>query len=489
MTKSLTTLIFVFLNFSFLANANKPNIILILTDDQGYGDVNAHGHPYLKTPNINKLRSESVSFENFYVSPSCSPTRAALLTGLHEFRNGVTHTIAPRQQLHKDATLLPQLLKFNGYKNGFIGKWHLGNNPGPEKRGFDWCSTNIGGPHNHFDATFIRNRKRMETKGYREDVFFDEAMTFIKECDKNPFFCFLSTYSPHTPLAAPEKFIQPFRDAGLNSTHSTYLAMIENIDYNLGRLMKFLKNTDREEETIVIMINDNGVTEGLDVYNANMRGSKCTIWEGGSRAFSFWRWPKKWKSKTVPNLTAHLDILPTICEITGTKIPQNIQSKLDGYSLNSLLESKKQLDWNPNRILFHHVARWPSGLAKYHKYSMAGVRQGNHLLLRSHDCGKTECEKYPSQCQALRIVSKGGNNMTYANGTAQFHWGVSPKDRWVLYDVKADPGCKNDLSKTRPTLLEKLSDEYEIWWDNVYPEMISKGGDLGSAKPIIRKRK
>ena len=120
MTKSLTTLIFVFLNFSFLANANKPNIILILTDDQGYGDVNAHGHPYLKTPNINKLRSESVSFENFYVSPSCSPTRAALLTGLHEFRNGVTHTIAPRQQLHKDAILLPQLLKFNGYKNWLV---------------------------------------------------------------------------------------------------------------------------------------------------------------------------------------------------------------------------------------------------------------------------------------------------------------------------------------------------------------------------------
>jgi arylsulfatase A-like enzyme len=252
---------------------------------------------------------------------------------------------------------LPQLLKFNGYKNGFIGKWHLGNNPGPEKRGFDWCSTNVGGPHNHFDATFIRNRKRMETKGYREDVFFDEAMTFIKECDKNPFFCFLSTYSPHTPLAAPEKFIQPFRDAGLNSTHSTYLAMIENIDYNLGRLMKFLKNTDREEETIVIMINDNGVTEGLDVYNANMRGSKCTIWEGGSRAFSFWRWPKKWKSKTVPNLTAHLDILPTICEITGTKIPQNNLIGIQTEYYFIMLQDG-QVDWqNTINILWQEFVR------------------------------------------------------------------------------------------------------------------------------------
>ena len=155
------------------AFSQKPNVIFILTDDQGYGDINAHGHPYLKTPHTNRLREESVSFDNFYVSPSCSPTRAALLTGMHEFRNGVTHTIVPRQELHKDAVLLPQLLKTAGYKTGFIGKWHLGHKPGPEMRGFDWCSTNARGPLDHFDALFIRNRKRMESLGYREYVFID----------------------------------------------------------------------------------------------------------------------------------------------------------------------------------------------------------------------------------------------------------------------------------------------------------------------------
>ena len=288
---------FLYFLVPFCLTGKNPNIILILTDDQGYGDLNAHGHPYLKTPHINKLQSESVSFDNFYVSPSCSPTRAALFTGMHEFKNGVTHTIEPRQQLHAGAIIFPELLRAVGYRTGFIGKWHLGNKPGPEKRGFDWCSTNAGGPHKHFDATFIRNRKRIETKGYREDVFFDEAITFIEESNENPFFCYLSTYSPHTPLAAPEKFIKPFRDAGLNDIHSTYLAMIENIDENLGRLMKFLKDSDREKETIIIMINDNGVTEGLDIYNANMRGSKCSAWEGGTRAFSFWRWPEKWSPK------------------------------------------------------------------------------------------------------------------------------------------------------------------------------------------------
>ncbi len=463
-----------------LLSAKKPNFIFILTDDQGYGDLNAHGHPYLKTPHMNRLLEESVSFDNFYVSPSCSPTRAALLTGMHEFRSGVTHTIVPRQQLHKDAVILPELLKTAGYFSGFIGKWHLGSNPGPETRGFDWCSTNQAGPLEHFDTTFVRNRKRFETKGYREDVFFDEAMTFMEDAKDRPFFCYLATYSPHTPLDAPEKFIKPFRDAGLNETHATYLAMIENIDYNLGRLMKFLKDTGRDENTVLIMVNDNGVTEGLDVYNANMRGPKCSAWQGGTRAFSFWRWTGKWKPKVLQNLSSHLDVLPTLCELAGAAIPPKLQPRLEGTSLLPLLQSQTPMPaWGKDRILFHHVARWPSGFAKIHKYTMAGVRQGNHLMLRSYHCGNQKCLQYMSQCQALRIVERGGVNQVYSRGTAQFHWGVSPRDQWVLFDVKKDPGCRNDLSQNNPRLVSRLSKSYDQWWDATYPEMIAKGGDLG----------
>jgi arylsulfatase A-like enzyme len=461
--------------------SKKPNIILILTDDQGYGDIQAHGHPFLKTPNINQLRTEGVSFDNFYVSPSCSPTRAALLTGMHEFHNGVTHTIVPRQQLHQDAIILPQLLKTAGYKTGFIGKWHLGNKPGPEQRGFDWCSTNQGGPLKHFDATFIRNRKRINTTGYREDIFFDEAINFINEAGSDPFFCYLATYSPHTPLDAPESFIKPFREAGLKEPHATYLAMIENIDFNLGRLMKFLRETERDQDTIIVMINDNGVTEGLDIYNANMRGPKCSAWEGGTRAFSFWRWPGKWRPKIMHNLTAHLDVLPTLCQLAEAKIPKNLESKLEGYSLIPLLESKKKIKaWNQNRILYHHVARWPSGFADQHKYTMAGVRQGNYLMLRSNHCGNIDCLKHMSQCMALKAIENGRTVHTYANGTAQFHWGLSPRDRWALYDVKIDPGCRNDLHYEKQDLIDHLSQKYEGWWTTVYPSMIKAGGDLGN---------
>lgn len=155
-------------------SAAQPNILFILTDDQGYGDLEAHGHPYLQTPHTNRLREESVRFDDFYVSPSCSPIRAALLTGQHEFRNAVTHTLQPREHLFKDAVILPQLLKTAGYKTGFIGKWHLGDGVGysPEHRGLDWCATNTMGPRKHFNPEMIRNGVRTQRKGYREDLFF-----------------------------------------------------------------------------------------------------------------------------------------------------------------------------------------------------------------------------------------------------------------------------------------------------------------------------
>ena len=470
------------------APKGTPNIILILTDDQGYGDLQAHGHPYLKTPHLNRLHDESVRLDNFYVSPSCSPTRAALLTGMHEFMNGVTHTLVPREQLHKDAVTLPDLLKTAGYHTGFIGKWHLGHQRGyfPEDRGFDWCSTNPKGSRRHFDPEIIRNKVRTQRKGYREDIFFDEAMTFIEESGSRPFFCYLATYSPHTPLAAPEQFIAPFREAGLDDTHATYLAMIENVDYNVGRLMAYLKENDLEQNTIVIFMNDNGVTEGLDVYNANMRGCKCTVWEGGSRAMSFWRWPSQWKPKTVNNLSAHLDILPTLCELAGVEIPAELKAQHEGYSLLPILEKRNQSNWQADRYLYHHVARWPSGLAASSKYAMAGIRQGHYLLLRSEPCEDPACEDYQSQCTTLRAVNKGLTTTTYARGSAQLHWGTTTPGQWALFDTLADPGCQIDLSTEKPKLVKEMSLAYDRWWERTFPVMMAKGGDAGD--PLVSRR-
>jgi arylsulfatase A-like enzyme len=482
-----------FLMTAAVQAAKQPNILFILTDDQGYGDCGAHGHPILETPNLDRMHDQSVRFDNFYVSPSCSPTRAALLTGMHEFRNGVTHTLEPREHLWKGATTLPDLLKTAGYKTGWIGKWHLSYRPGyaPHERGFDWTATNQEGPRDHFDVEIIRNNKRIPTKGFREDVYFDEAMTFINECGDQPFFLYLCTYSPHTPLDAPEDLIAKYKAKGLNNTHATYLAMIENIDQNLGRLTAFLKERGLDENTIVIFMNDNGVTEGLDVYNAGMRGCKATIWQGGTRAMSFWKWPGKWAPKTAENLTAHLDVLPTLCELAGAEIPEDVQSELQGFSLVPLLNGTS---WDhDDRYLYQNVGRWPAGTAASHKHAMCAVRKGRYLLMRSAECSDPECEKYKSQCATMRAVRKGLTTTTYAYGTAQEHWGVTPLGRWVLIDVKNDPACQNDLSASHPELVASMIKSYDNWWDEQFPVMMARGGDDGdpqeSAKAAALARK
>lgn len=465
---------------SVVSAAEKPNILFILTDDQGYGDLGRHGHPVLETPNLDRLHDESVRFDNFYVSPSCSPTRAALMTGMHEFRNGVTHTLEPREHLWEGATLLPQLLKTAGYKTGWIGKWHLSHAPGyaPGDRGFDWCATNPKGPRNHFDVEMIRNGKRFPTKGFREDVYFDQAMTFIDEAGDQPWFMFLCTYSPHTPLNAPADLIEKYKAKGLNDEHATYMAMIDNIDMNVGRIETFLKERGLEENTIVIFINDNGVTKGLDVYNAGMRGCKATCWHGGTRAMSFWKWPGQWKPHTANNLTAHLDVLPTLCELAGAEIPADLQTELQGFSLLPLLESGQDIKWShDDRYLFHHVGRWPSGTAASHKHSMGAVRQGEWLLLRSVPCNDPECIKHQSQCTTLRAVQKGLKTTTYTDGNAQYHWGVS--DGWALYNVKQDPGCLNNQAANYPERVATMLKTYDGWWDEQFPIMMKRGGDAG----------
>lgn len=458
----------------------RPNIIFILTDDQGYGDLGRHHHPLLRTPNLDRLANESVCFDNFYVSPSCSPTRAALLTGMHEFRNGVTHTLAPRQQPQKDAVFLPQLLKTAGYRTGFIGKWHLGemNEYAPKQRGFDWTSTTRNGPLEPFDPMIDQNGTCQRRPGYREDIFFDDAMTFIDESGDQPFFCYLATYSPHTPLAAPEEFISPFRDYYyVNEKQATFLGMVSNIDFNVGRLMNFLRERKMDQDTIVIFMTDNGSTEGLDVFNAGMRGCKCTIWEGGSRAMSFWHCPSRWKPKTDDHLTAHLDVVPTLCDLANVTIPDQLQSRLEGFSLRRLLESETPVAWHEERMLFQHVGRWPSGLADSHKYAMCGVKLGHYLLCRSRCCDNPACQQFESQCLTLSQVEGGATRAQYTSNRARFHWASSPRGRWVLFDTKSDPACNHDLSGQEPELVIKLAAAYNDWWEEVYPQMIESGGD------------
>ncbi|MBN1419540.1 MAG: arylsulfatase [Planctomycetes bacterium] len=423
----------------------RPNIILILTDDQGYGDFSCHGNPILKTPNLDRLHDEGVRFTDFMVSPTCSPTRSALLTGRHEFRNGVTHTVTPRERLAPGAVTLAQVLRSAGYATGIFGKWHLGDQPAywPQKRGFDEMSIHgYGGigqgydaPGNtYFDPVILHDGKLEKTRGYCTDVFFGRALEWIESVKGGkPFFCYITPNAPHTPLQVRPEDEARYKDAVERPNVAKFFGMIANIDDNVGRLLSKLAQWGIDRDTLVILMNDNGGTGGVRIHNAGMRGAKNTAWIGGTRAASFWRWPGTLRPDDVGALCAHIDVFRTLAGIAGARLSQAADAQAEGRSLIPLLEDPRAA-W-PDRRIFTHRGRWPAGEAARNKYAMASVRTSRWHLV---------CE------------GKGGR-----------------KD-WQLFDVKADPAEANDLAARHPDVVKGLDAAFDAWWDSVQPQLVNE---------------
>jgi arylsulfatase len=291
---------------------SRPNIILIITDDQGYGDLSCHGNPILKTPNLDRLYARSVRFTDFHVSPTCAPTRAALLTGRHEFKSGVTHTIYERERLNLRATTLAQLLKRAGYATGIFGKWHLGDEAAyqPDRRGFDEVFIHGGGgigqtypgscgdaPGNkYFNPAILHNRKFEKTTGYCTDLFFDQALRWIdaQRKEKAPFYVQIAPNAPHAPLVCPEAYERIYAGK-VKPDVAKFFGMIQNIDDNVGKLLARLEEWGLEDNTLVIFMTDNGGTAGVAIFNAGMRGGKVTPYQGGTRVPFFVAWPSRLK--------------------------------------------------------------------------------------------------------------------------------------------------------------------------------------------------
>ncbi|RKY06474.1 MAG: arylsulfatase, partial [Planctomycetota bacterium] len=286
----------------------RPNIVLVITDDQGYGELACHGNPYIKTPNLDAMHGESVRFTDFHVSPTCAPTRASLMTGRHEFKNGVTHTINERERMSLKSTTIAQVLKSAGYTTGIFGKWHLGDEDAyqPNNRGFDEVFIHGGGgigqtypgscgdaPGNkYFDPAILHNGVFEKTKGYCTDIFFSRAIAWMDEIrkDRKPFFAYITTNAPHSPLVCPDSYKKPYLDAGLKDNTAAYYGMITNIDDNMKVLLDKLDAWNLSAETLVIFMTDNGHTKN-GIYNAGMRGAKGGPYQGGTRAPAFFRWP------------------------------------------------------------------------------------------------------------------------------------------------------------------------------------------------------
>jgi arylsulfatase B len=425
---------------SFLATATaaakaqtaRPNIVFLITDDQGYGDIGRHGNPVLRTPHIDALHDQSLRLTNYHVSPTCSPTRSALMTGRYTNLVGPWHTIQGRSILHHDEVTMADCFRAAGYRTGIFGKWHLGDNfpCRPQDRGFEetvvlggggvWQTPDYFG-NDYFDDTYLHNGKPEKYAGFCTDVFFANAQRFIDDAArrKQPFFCYLPTNAPHGPMWAPEQNAARYANVkGLREPG--FYGMIENIDENLGRLRKHLETSGLAANTIFVFTTDNGSASGFQVHNAGMRGNKGSAYDGGHRVPFFLHWPAGGfaANRPIDTLTAHIDILPTLLELTGVK--RLGKKELHGRSLVPLFKNQ---NW-PARTIVTDSQREETLL----KWRQAAV-----------------------MTQQWRLVSPGPG-------------GAAEPAKLELFDMQTDPGQRTDVAAQHPAVVARLKADYERWW-------------------------
>lgn len=412
----------------------KPNVIIVITDDQGMGDLACMGNPHIKTPTLDKFYADGVRFTNYHVSTTCAPSRGSLMTGRHTNRINTYHTITGRSLLFEDEVILPQILAQNGYTNGMFGKWHLGDNYPfrAEDRGFHEVVRHGGGGitqgpdywgNDYFDDTYWHNGKTEKYQGYCTDVFFTEALKFIETNKDRPFFCYLATNAPHGPLNLPKEYLDKYKDnKNLTEQVQRFYGMITNIDDNFKALEKKLDDLEITDNTILIFTTDNGTASGAATFNAGLRGQKGSEYEGGHRVPLFIRWPngRLTGGKDIDKLVAHYDLLPTFVDLLGLNF--NPVKPLDGTSLKPLLYPDGK-EW-PNRILYMDTQRLQN-LVKYKNYA---VMDDNWRLI---------------------------------NGSE-------------LYDMKVDRSQKVNVIEQHPEVVEKLAVGYEKWWQSLLDEGVDQ---------------
>ena len=430
-----------------------PNIVLILTDDQGHGDLAAHGNSVIQTPAMDALHAQSVRLTDFHVDPTCAPTRAALMTGRYSTRVGVWHTIMGRSQLRADEVTMAEVFAANGYATGMFGKWHLGDNHPfhPHHRGFQETLYHGGGGvtqqpdywgNDYFDDTYFRNGKPEKCKGYCTDVWFANALKFIRKNKDRPFFCYVATNAPHSPLFVAEKYWKPYAAKGVPENMARFYGMITNIDENLGRLRRELDELGLAENTALVFMTDNGTATGVNArglkrgydaegrwhgFNAGMRGQKGSHFDGGHRVPCFIHWPGGGLNRAldVDEITAHIDLLPTFIELFHMDKKPAAMKPFDGKSLVPLLE----------RHIDGRDVAWPD---------------------RELYVERNRFEQPP-----------------------KWKFNVVMTDRWrliedrELYDIEADPGQKTNVIAEHPDVAKRLHDAYEARW----PELVRRADE------------
>jgi arylsulfatase A-like enzyme len=422
----------------------RPNVILILSDDQGYGDFGCYGNQQIHTPALDRFYREGVRFSNFYVQPVCSPTRACLMTGRYLYRSGLIDTwVGVSMMRPNEVTVAQALSKHAGYRTGIFGKWHLGDHYPlrPIDNGFDEAIVCKGGGvgqiddpiDNHYsDPIFYHNGKPEQYHGYCTDIFFDGAMQFIEANRDHPFFIYIPTNVVHEPLEVPEKYAAPYRAMGLSEDLSKLYGMVTNLDENVGKLFKKLQSLGLDENTVVIFLSDNG-PGGPKRYNVGLRGVKGQVYEGGIKTPFFVRWPERLKAgRDIDRIGAHIDVFPTILDICGVTEPTGL--KLDGKSLLPLMTGEAA-NW-PDRTLFIQQSR-PD------QYGWNVPRPYTHCAARG---------------QRYKIVMSAPGRETFSHSV-----GMGETE---LYDIEQDPGELHNIAQEHPEIIFQMRNRYEDWfWD------------------------
>jgi len=438
-------LVVIILLTSCNGDKQKPNVVLVITDDQGYGDIAAHGNPWIKTPSMDKLWEESVRLTDYHVSPTCAPTRSALMTGRYNDRVGVWHTVTGRTLLRENEVTMAQVFEDNGYATGMFGKWHLGDNypRRPIDVGFQKAIYIGGGAignaadywdNDYFDDHYFDNGEFRQFEGYCTDVWFREATKFIDNNKDKPFFCYLATNAPHGPYNVEDKYSNQYKDNPLIPNDNFY-GMITNIDENLGKLRAYLKEENLDDNTIFIFMTDNGSAAGIRLqrqesdripndgiptvrgFNAGMRGRKGSAFEGGHRVPFFIHWPAGGldEGRDFEGLSAHIDIFPSLIEMCG--LEKNEGPEFDGISLWQYLKGK--LKW----------------------------KKGKRTLFV--DSQRIEVPIYFRRSAAM-----------------QKKWRLLYGEE--LYNMEIDPGQRHDVALRYPEKLEELRSLYDSWYNDVF---------------------
>jgi len=386
-----------------------PNVLIIITDDQGYGDLGFTGNPHVQTPVIDKFAAKNIRFNNFYVSPVCAPTRSSLMTGRYSLRTGIRDTYNGGAIMASNEVTIAEMLKQADYKTGIFGKWHLGDNypHTPNYQGFDESLIHLSGgmgqvgdittyfkrDSSYFNPVLWHNGIKEDYRGYCSDIFTKQAIKFIETHSQTPFFCYLSFNAPHTPLQVPDKYYQLYKDVDPSSGFENdkrpfakmsdkdkedarkVYAMVTNIDDNMGRLLQKLADLKIADNTIIIFMTDNGPQQTR--YVGGMRGRKGSVYRGGVRVPFYLKYPAlEEKDMEIEIVAAHIDIMPTIAEMCNVQLPKD--KKIDGKSLLPLIKGEK-VDWADRGLFFYWTRRYPE------LYNNIALQKGNYKLVGMTD--------------------------------------------------------------------------------------------------------